>query len=67
MIVCDICEKDVAQYTLGRNKIVYGLLPVEVSSVGYSKATWVDTDDGSGMTKFMHDDCLSTLIQDKRA
>jgi len=62
MIVCDICNVDVATYSLGTNKVVYGLLPVDVGSVGYSKAVWVDTDDGSGMTKFIHDGCLTDLI-----
>jgi len=63
MVVCDICEKSVATYSLSTNKVVYGLLPVEADSVGYSKAAWVDTDDGSGMTKFIHDGCLSDLIE----
>jgi hypothetical protein len=63
MIVCDICYDDVAVYSLGTNKVVYGLLPVEVGTVGYSKATWVDTDDGSGMSKFLHEGCLSNLIE----
>jgi len=65
MIVCDICKADVAQHRLGINKMVYGMLPVEVSTVGYSKATWVDTDDGSGMTMFIHDGCWRTLLEHK--
>jgi len=65
MIVCDICKRNVADWSLEENKMVYGLLPVEVSLVHYNKAYWIDANDGSGMTQFLHDDCLRTLLQRK--
>ena len=64
MIVCNICEGNVAKYSLGINKVVYGLMPVEVGSDSFAKAEWVDmSDENSGMAKFVHDECLSNLTE----
>ena len=62
MIICDVCKENVARHTLGTNKIVYGLMPIVVGTVGYNKEEWIDTDDGSGMTQFIHDRCLETVV-----
>jgi len=61
MIICDVCKDDVSAHSLGINKLVYGLMPVTVSTTGYSRAEWVDSDDG--MTQFIHDKCLESLIK----
>ena len=63
MIVCDICRKDVA--VIERDRRVFGLLPVEVSTFSYTKAEWqwINTDDGSGMSYFLHGSCLDKAVQ----
>ena len=64
MIVCNICEASVATYSLGTNKIVYGLMPVEVGSDSFTKAEWIDTsNETSGMANFIHGECLDKLKQ----
>ena len=60
MISCDICGENVATYSLQTNKIVYVLMPVDVGSISYTKAEWIDTKAvGEGLTKFIHDKCLT--------
>ena len=62
MIVCDICRKDVA--VLERDQRVFGLLPIEVSQFSYKKAEWqwIDADDCSGMSYFLHGSCLDRMV-----
>ena len=59
MIVCDICKDDVAVYSLGINKLVYALMPVEVGSHTVEEAEWVA---GTGLTQFLHEPCLNSAI-----
>ena len=60
MIICDICRKDVSSASLGINKIVYGLMPVEASAHGYVNAEWMED---ASMSKFIHDGCLDSLLK----
>ena len=66
MIVCDICETDVA--IVKRDRRVFGLMPVEVGTFSYSKAEWqtIDAEEGSGMAYFLHGGCLDDVIQQSR-
>tara|TARA_Y100000310_G_C20184612_1_gene579730 strand:+ start:207 stop:569 length:363 start_codon:yes stop_codon:yes gene_type:complete len=59
MVICDVCRIDVNSANLGINKIVYGLMPVEVSGHGYVNAEWME---GASMSKFIHDGCLDSLL-----
>jgi len=62
MIVCDICKDDVAIHTLGTNKLVYALMPIEVGSHTVEQTDWTTGIDGTGLTQFLHEPCLNRVI-----
>ena len=64
MIICDICKKDTV-HNGNSDPLIYGLLPVEMSQFGYkrSELSWADSNEGSGMTLFMHGNCLELLLK----